>query len=124
MWKTITISLTTAVTFFEGIAPLALAPMFPNLAASFDSNLADVVQFTGVAILILGFSNFIWVPIATAFGRRPVLILSMLVCFGSMIWRAKATTYESFMGACVLNGIGAGPAEVFLSFSKKILLDS
>jgi MFS family permease len=28
-----------------------------------------------------------------------------------MIWRAKATTYGSFMGACVLNGIGAGPAE-------------
>ena len=28
-----------------------------------------------------------------------------------MIWRAVATSYGSFMGACVLNGIGAGPAE-------------
>lgn len=30
---------------------------------------------------------------------------------GSCIWRARANTYGSFMGACVINGIGAGPAE-------------
>jgi hypothetical protein len=30
---------------------------------------------------------------------------------GSCIWRARAQTYGSFMGACVVNGIGAGPAE-------------
>jgi len=69
------------------------------------------VQFTGIAILVLGFSNFIWVPIMTCFGRRPTLIFSTIICFGSAIWRAKATSYGSFMGACVLNGIGAGPAE-------------
>ncbi|KUL89205.1 hypothetical protein ZTR_03616 [Talaromyces verruculosus] len=29
----------------------------------------------------------------------------------SNIWRAVAKDYGSFMGACILNGIGAGPAE-------------
>ena len=52
------------------------------------------------------------VPISTSFGRRPVMLLSTLMCLASNIWRAKAQTYSSFMGACVLNGIGAGPAEV------------
>ena len=42
------------------MGPLALAPMFPQLIEAFDSNLNDVIQFTGVAILVLGFSNFIW----------------------------------------------------------------
>lgn len=51
------------------------------------------------------------VPIQTAFGRRPVLIFSTLVCLVSNIWRAEAKTYGSYMGACVLNGFGAGPAE-------------
>ena len=120
----------TAVSFCQGMGPLALAPMFPQLIEAFDSNLTDVVQFTGIAILVLGFSNFIWyvslislpfqeqfvyssdrVPISTSFGRRPVYLISLLVCFASSIWRAKAQTYSSFMGACVLNGIGAGPAE-------------
>jgi len=135
----------TAVSFTQGFGPLALAPMFPQLIEAFHSNLTDVVQFTGVCILVLGFSNFIWyafvyrllrhlglreshvliwayarVPISTSFGRRPVYIASVLICLVSNIWRAKAQTYSSFMGACVLNGIGAGPGEVgtMISFSN------
>lgn len=42
------------------MGPLALAPMLPQLIEAFDSNLDAVIQFTGVAILVLGFSNFIW----------------------------------------------------------------
>ncbi|KAG4426455.1 hypothetical protein IFR04_000337 [Cadophora malorum] len=111
MWKGFTIFCATLVSFAQGFGPLALAPMFGDYIEAFDSNLPDVVQFTGIAILVLGFSNFIWVPIQTCFGRRPVMIISTLICFGSSIWRAKANSYNSFMGACVLNGIGAGPAE-------------
>lgn len=110
-WKTCCIIASTSVTFTQGFGPLALAPMFPDLAAAFDSSLHDVVAFTGVAILVLGFSNFIWVPISTSFGRRPVYIASQIICLASSIWRGVATDYGSFMGACVLNGIGAGPAE-------------
>lgn len=51
------------------------------------------------------------VPISTSCGRRPVFILSQIVCLVASIWRARATSYGSFMGACILNGIGAGPAE-------------
>lgn len=43
-----------------GIGPLALAPMFGDLIHAFNSDLAGVVQFTGVCILLLGFSNFFW----------------------------------------------------------------
>ena len=111
LWKALCISASTSVSFTQGFGPLALAPQFPLYIEDFKSDLAGVVRFTGVAILVLGFSNFIWVPISTSFGRRPVYIFSQLICFGSSIWRAKATTYSSFMGACVLNGIGAGPAE-------------
>lgn len=111
LWKASAIFCSTLVSFSQGMGPLALAPMFGDYIEAFHHDLTDVVQFTGVAILVLGFSNFIWVPIQTCFGRRPVLILSTIICFGSSIWRAKANTYNSFMGACILNGIGAGPAE-------------
>ncbi|KAK5133559.1 hypothetical protein LTR08_007598 [Meristemomyces frigidus] len=110
-WKACAIAAATSVSFAEGLGPLALAPMFGDYIVAFDSNINDVVKFTGIAILILGFSNFIWVPLSTSFGRRPVYIFSLLICFGSSIWRARAMTYNSFMGACILNGIGAGPAE-------------
>ncbi|QSS48666.1 hypothetical protein I7I53_08729 [Histoplasma capsulatum var. duboisii H88] len=103
--------LSTAVTFTQAFGPLALAPMFPQLIRDFDTDLAGAVKFTGVCILVLGFSNFFWVPLQTCFGRRPVLILSTLVCLVASIWRGLATSYGSFMGACILNGFGAGPAE-------------
>lgn len=110
LWKTCCITAATSVTFTQGFGPLALAPMFPDLIQAFDSDLASVVKFTGVAILVLGFSNFIWVPISSSFGRRPVYIASQVICLVASIWRAVAKDYGSFMGACVLNGIGAGTA--------------
>lgn len=47
-------------TVIMGIGPLALAPMFGDFIQEFNSDLAAVVQFTGVCILVLGFSNFFW----------------------------------------------------------------
>ncbi|PIA90632.1 hypothetical protein CB0940_11333 [Cercospora beticola] len=110
-WKAMCIATSTVISITQGFGPLALAPMFGEYVKAFDSNLHDVVKFTGVCILVLGFSNFIWVPISTTFGRRPVLIFSTIICLISSIWRGQAASYNSFMGACVLNGIGAGPAE-------------
>ena len=65
----------------------------------------------GVSILVLGFSNFIWVPIGRAYGRRPMAFLANLLNVASMIWRAQAKSYGSFMGACVVTGIACGPSE-------------
>lgn len=59
-WKTATIASVAVATFSQGFGPLALSPMFPALMQAFDTDLAGAVQFTGVCILVLGFSNFIW----------------------------------------------------------------
>ncbi|KAH7108811.1 major facilitator superfamily domain-containing protein [Dactylonectria macrodidyma] len=111
-WKLSAIITVSTMTFTQGFAPLALAPMFPYLIQDYQSTVGDVIQFTGVTILALGFSNFIWAPISSSFGRRPVYFVSQLVCVASHIIRARATTYRTFMGSCILNGIGAGPAEI------------
>lgn len=113
-WKAATIFSATLVSFSLNLGPLALAPMFENYVELYDRSLVDVVQFTGVAILVLGFSNFLWVPMATCFGRRPVAILSTLLCAFSSVWRARATSYNSFLGASVLNGVAAGPCETLM----------
>lgn len=59
-WKAATIASVAVATFSQGFGPLALSPMFPALMKAFDTDLAGAVQFTGVCILVLGFSNFIW----------------------------------------------------------------
>ncbi|KAM0543456.1 hypothetical protein ACHAPJ_012320 [Fusarium lateritium] len=112
MWKFFAIFSVSTMTFTQGFAPLSLAPMFPYMIRDYNSTLEDVIQFTGVTILILGFSNFVWAPISTSFGRRPVYLASQLICLACHILRAKASTYGTFMVACVLNGVGAGPSEI------------
>lgn len=114
LWKNLTIFCATALSFSLNLGPLALAPMFEAYVQEWNRSLADVVQFTGVAILCLGFSNFIWVPVMVCFGRRPVAIFSTLICIGSSFWRTYATSYDSFMGACILNGLAAGPCETLM----------
>lgn len=59
-WKGCAIITSTFVTFTQGFGPLALAPMFGYYIEDFGCSLADAIQFTGVAILVLGFSNFFW----------------------------------------------------------------
>ena len=63
MWKTLTILSVSWVTFTQGYGPLSLAPQFPLYIMDFHSDLPGVVQFTGVAILVLGFSNFVSVSV-------------------------------------------------------------
>ncbi|KAJ9665932.1 hypothetical protein H2201_004056 [Coniosporium apollinis] len=82
--KAAAITAASFVTFTQGFGPLALAPMFGYYMEEFNCTLEEAIQFTGVCILVLGFSNFFW---------------------------SRATSYGSFMGACALNGFGAGPAE-------------
>ncbi|KAI9672286.1 MAG: hypothetical protein M1831_002101 [Alyxoria varia] len=110
-WKVACIVNASWISFTQGYGPLSLAPMEESYIEEFHTNLTDALQFTGVAILVLGFSNFIWVPITTTFGRRPTALMSQVLNLGSAIWRAEANSYGSFMGASVLNGIAGGPAE-------------
>lgn len=98
-------------TFNYGVGPLSLAPQVPYYMKDFDSMLPAVINFVGVSILILGFTNFIWVPLSRGLGRRPVAIITTIITMASCIWRAKATSYNSFLGTSILCGIGASPGE-------------
>ena len=56
-------------------------------------------------ILLLGFTNIVYVPWAARWGRRPVYLFSNLVCCGAYLWSALAKSYGSLMGARILTGI-------------------
>ena len=98
-------------TFNYAFSPLSLSPQVPYYIEDFHSTLPEVINFIGVSVLVLGFTNFIWIPLSRGFGRRPVAIVTTLITTASCIWRAKAATYNSFLGSAVLCGIGSSPGE-------------
>lgn len=60
VWKALAVATVLVSTFVQGFGPLALAPMFGYYIEDFNRSLTDVVQFVGVCILVLGFSNLFW----------------------------------------------------------------
>jgi len=110
-WKYLTMSSMALSTFNWVFSPLSLAPQVPYYMKEFNSTLPAVINIVGVSILVLGFTNFIWIPLSRGFGRRPVAIITPLLTTASCIWRAKATTYNSFLGSAILCGIGSSTGE-------------
>ena len=51
---------------------------------------------------------------SVTFGRRPTFIISTIINLVAQIVRAESTSYNMFVAGTVLNGIGAGPAEVLM----------
>ena len=66
-------------------------------------------------MLALGYANFVIIPCSDVFGRRIVLLVCAAISLGSYIWQALATSYNSFLGARVLNGIGAASNESIMT---------
>lgn len=110
-WKVLLATGSFLTAFINALGPLSIAPQAPALMIEWDRSLSDILQFSGICILVLGFSNFFWVPLATKYGRRVALIFSTLIGTGACIWRAEAKSYNSFMGAVVIHGFSVGVCE-------------
>ena len=98
VWKAAALSASLLVGFTQGMGPLSVSAQIPAYIEQFNSTEEAVLNFSGIALLILGFSNFLWVPLATCWGRRPVALLSCMISLGSCVWRATATSYNSYYG--------------------------
>lgn len=66
-----------------------------------------------VSTLLLGTSNIIWVPLGNIFGRRPILIVSMLFLLLTSVWCGLAESFVSLLAARALQGASSGPVYTF-----------
>ncbi|KAI3390707.1 hypothetical protein diail_8804, partial [Diaporthe ilicicola] len=77
----------------------------------FHKSIPQVNLLFGVAAITLGYANFVIVPLANCFGRRPVIIICGIVCVLANVWQALVTSFPSFLGARVVSGLGAAANE-------------
>ncbi|KAK8042423.1 MFS general substrate transporter [Apiospora phragmitis] len=110
-WKTIIIANQFVFVFISIMTPLAIAPMTQIFEAEFHKTLPQVNMLFGAAAITLGYANFLIVPAANVFGRRPIIIICGLICILANIWQGLVTSYSSFIGARVISGLGAAANE-------------
>lgn len=62
-------------------------------------------------VLLTGCCNIFVVPLANIFGRRPVLIISMLIATLASMWGGLATSFSSMLAARAVQGLGFAAAD-------------
>ncbi len=113
-WKRIVCANQALYVLFPTMASLSIAPLTPVFEAEFQQSENTVSLYTGVTLLVLGFANFLIVPISNLYGRRTAALLTCLVVIASCIWQATARSSGSFFGARVLNGVGVASNETIM----------
>jgi hypothetical protein len=89
--------------------PLALIP--PGVHSV---SLAQVSLLATIPLLSNGFATYLLVPLSTAIGRRPVLILTSTLSWASGFWAGASTSLTSHIAARVFHGLGSGAVEALL----------
>lgn len=110
-WKSIIIFNQFIFVFVSIMTPMAIAPMTLIFEAEFDKTLPEVNMLFGAAAITLGYANFLIVPAANVFGRRPVVLVCSIICILANVWQGLVTSYPSFLGARVISGVGAAANE-------------
>ncbi|PSK48600.1 hypothetical protein B9Z65_114 [Elsinoe australis] len=70
-----------------------------------------LVYLIAVNSLMLGASNIIWVPLSNTYGRRPIILLCLLILTTFSIWAATASSFDSLLAARVFTGMGGAAAD-------------
>jgi MFS family permease len=110
-WKLAVIVNQAVFVFVSIMTPLAIAPLTQIFMHEFDKTIPQVNMLFGVAAITLGYANFVIVPAANVFGRRPTMLVCGLICIAADVWSALVTSYPSFIGARVISGLGAAANE-------------
>ncbi|KAJ3579897.1 hypothetical protein NPX13_g661 [Xylaria arbuscula] len=82
---------------------------FPDTDTSY--SVSRVAYFFSTTALAQGTSNFLWVPLANKFGRRPVYVISFAIYLAVAIWLIFERRFAGFLVGRILLGFGSGAAE-------------
>lgn len=66
----------------------------------------EVSLLTGYLLCATGASGVVIAACSRKFGKRPTLLWSISFAFAGSIWGGLAQSYQSFVGARVLQGLG------------------
>lgn len=87
----------------------ALISVNEGLAQQYSVSYTAVAALTGVPLMLSAVTGLASSAAARIWGRRPVLLVSMVLLFIGLVWNTRVTTsYGQFMAARIFQGFGWG----------------
>ncbi|KAF2020390.1 MFS general substrate transporter [Aaosphaeria arxii CBS 175.79] len=77
-------------------------------------NAEQIVFLLTMPSLCIGLGNYIILPLALAYGRRPVFLVSMVVLLAATIAAAVQNSYNGHLTARIIQGLATGASESLL----------
>lgn len=91
----------------------------------FHANNDKLSALVSYPVLAMGLANLLWMPLALCFGKRPVVLFTMVMFLCGLIWSCVAQTYDSLLAARVFASFGEIPpntSHVFPSIPQALIL--
>lgn len=110
--KWLNVTLLLFYVFSTGIGGTSVYSVFTPISKETGISIGQLNNGTGYLFLMAGWTNIIWQPLALTFGRRPIILLSLLFCVAISEWTAWIDHYPSWAAARCLYGFACAPVEV------------
>ncbi len=102
------IILTALLTASGQLANTIFVPAMGLMALYLNVNPASIQGFIAGYLLPYGLSQFIYGPLADRYGRRPIVLIGIIIFMVGALISATATMYGLVLLGCILQGTGAG----------------
>ncbi|KAK4234766.1 hypothetical protein C8A03DRAFT_46971 [Achaetomium macrosporum] len=111
-WKKHMIMFCCCAFSFLGISALLGPATYIGLwAVEFGVDQNTAAGLVNYPNLVFGFGSIILIPLYRKIGRRPVMLLALVLYAAGVIGAAEATTYSGLIGARIVHGFGSGVCE-------------
>lgn len=81
------------------------------------SSFTDIALLTGWHLFGVGISGFIFVATGTVWGKRHLFVFGNILLIASCIWGGAAKSYNSMLGARIVQGFAIAPFEALVNAS-------
>ncbi|KAI0854634.1 putative MFS transporter [Xylaria cubensis] len=109
--KTIILIIVCVYSFLGNSALLGVGPYITLWSEMFGVSQSEASTLISYPNLAYGLTSWLLVPMYLRFGRRPVMLGSMLAFIAGLIASARATSFGGLMAARVVSCLGAGVCE-------------
>ncbi|KAF2860709.1 major facilitator superfamily transporter [Piedraia hortae CBS 480.64] len=98
----------------KGVDPLRSLQLLSK--ANGGPPLWKIYLLASLPVLMMGVCNLIFIPLAVAVGRRPVILGCGVLAIGGAVWAGFSQSLSSHLGARCVQALGAGTVESLIPF--------